>query len=377
MSPETKALGFTMGLPYYQQKDNLAQAGVAVFSSNYSLYGDISRRVMSSLESLVPEICQYSIDEAFIPLSESLAQDCEKIGWQFYNRVRSWVGMPVRVGLGPTRTIAKLANHWAKKKGRVYRLSPGTPEFEEILVQTAVKDVWGIGSRLSQKLQKMGIMTAADLRSMDLAAAKKLLTAKGVKTVQELNGQEAIYDDLYAEPFKSLVSSRSFGTKVVSFEPLMESLAFHCETVGTKLRLAELLTPYLSVFIGTGHYIDNPFQTGATVRLPAPTSYTPHLIQAARNALEHCYRTGFEYARAGVMAFELCADAPEDSLWPAEPDLSKANLMGVMDQINNLYGRGTIKFSAQGSPAAKWRMRRNKLSGISTTDWSELPLVKV
>ncbi|MDR1394748.1 MAG: Y-family DNA polymerase [Deltaproteobacteria bacterium] len=378
LTPEAKALGFKGGDVYFQRRAELEEKKVAVFSSNYALYGDISRRVMTCLETIVPEICQYSIDEAFIPLDSSLAERALEIGWQCHDQVRTWVGMPVRVGLGPTRTLAKLANHWAKKRSRVFSLQPGTAELEEILAETPCEDVWGIGSRLSQKLAGINIRSAGELRSLHPAEAKKLLTVRGLKTVLELNGIQAIDDDLCPAPPKSLVSSRSFGAKITDKDSLMEALAGHCETVGAKLRSHGLLTPSLSIFIGTGYYIDKPFQTGASAELPL-TSCTPHLTAAARQALDICFRPGFKYAKAGVMVCDLSsARDRETDLFSSleEMPASSSALMSAVDLINSRCGRGTIGFASRGPARAFWRMRRDKLSPLSTTKVSQLPLVK-
>ncbi|MDR1873239.1 MAG: Y-family DNA polymerase [Deltaproteobacteria bacterium] len=379
MSPETKALGFQMGEPFFKESKRLEKAGVTVFSSNYALYGDISRRVMSSLESVVPDIRPYSIDEAFIPLSPALALKAEELGWEFLRKALTWVGVPTRVGLGPTRTMAKLANHWAKKKGRVFQLRVGDPEYLAILAETPAVNVWGVGRRLSQKLKNQGVDTALELSRLSQATAKRLLTVKGLKTVLELNGIQAIDDDLEPAPFKSLVSSRSFGSKVKDIGSLMESLAGHAATLGARLRAEGLVTPALSVFIGTAHYIDEPFHTGATVELPSLTNYTPTLIKAVRGALERCFRSGFAYARAGVMVYDLKPDSclTERDLWaPSTVSPEKPGLMAALDRINRQYGRGTIKFSSQGAKNAPWRTRFDRLSKASTTAWEALPVVR-
>jgi DNA polymerase V len=377
MTPETKALGFKMGDPYFQAADKLKQLGVAVFSSNYALYGDISRRVMSCLSSVVPDVRQYSIDEAFIPLNMALADQAEAVGWEMSRKTLAWVGVPTRVGVGPTRTMAKLANLWAKKKSRVFQLKVNTEEYAEILSQTPVGDVWGIGRRLSQKLEKLGIKTAMDLSRLHPAEAKRLLTVKGLKTVLELNGSQVIDDDLDPGPPKSLVASRSFGVKVSDPETLMEALAGHCETVGARLRAESSLTPVLSVFVAASHYADKPISVGAEVRLSSPTNYTPTLIKAARRALENCYRPGFQYARAGVMVFDLQPEVGQTlSLLDSSPPVGEGRLMAAMDQINQQYGRKTIRFAAQGRLDAPWRMRRERLSPVSTTDWPGIPVVK-
>jgi DNA polymerase V len=272
--------------------------------------------------------------------------------------------------------LAKLANRWAKKMGRVFRVEGGEAG-REILAATPAADVWGIGRGLDRKLAALGVRTAWDLSRLDLAAAKKNLTVKGLKTVLELNGTQAIDDDLWPAPPKSLVSSRSFGAKISDPETLMEALASHCAAVGARLRAEKLLTPALSAFIGTAHYIDRPFQTGAAASLPAPTNHTPELIGAARRALFSCFRPGIQYARAGVMAFDLTPATPQTpSLFPPPPYVKdQEKLMAAVDRINREYGRGAIGFSAT-KGQAPWRTRRDRLSQGSTTSWAALPVAK-
>jgi DNA polymerase V len=379
LSPEAKVLGFKGGEVFFKTDKKLEKAGVAVFSSNYSLYGDISRRVMMTMETLVPEIFQYSIDEAFVPLSESEAVKAVEIGWELHDRVKRWVGVPVRVGLGETRTLAKLANHWAKKKSRVYLLTLGSSELENILEQTKVSDIWGIGRQHGKKLENLGIKTARSLRDMDLPLAKKVLTVMGQKTVLELRGIQCFVDDLNPLPRKTLVSSRSFGQKITKFEDLSEALATHATRAAERLRREGLLSSCLSVFIETGRYIDQPFHTGATVGLADPTNLTIDLIKAARQALEHCFKPGYPYLKAGVILYELIkTDSIESNLLtPLVPkEETPLKLMSAIDLINGKYGRNVIKFSAQGNSKPAWGMRQKRLSGVSTTSWEDLPTVK-
>jgi DNA polymerase V len=374
LTPEAKALGFKRGAPYFQEAERLNQAGVAVFSSNYALYGDLSRRFIGCLEATVPVVTPYSIDEAFVPLDQTLADRAEEVGWEMLNKTRAWVGLPTRVGIGATRTLAKLANRWAKKLSRVFRLPEAPWALDDLLAKTPVADVWGIGSGSTRKLARLGIATALDLRRLDPVVAKRELTVKGLKTVWELNGVQAIDDDLAPVPAKSLMSSRSFGAKVTEFEPLMAAIAGHCETIGARLRAEKLLTSALSVFIGTAHYISRPTQTGAVVEPKEPTDYTPALIKAARLALTSCYRPGLKYARAGVMAFDL-RPAERVSLLATPAYLNqRAELMAAVDQVNQRYGRGTLGFTA--NQKAPWRTRFDRLSKVSTTAWGSLPVVK-
>ena len=230
VTQEAKALGFRGGEPYFKIADDLKKADAAVFSSNYTLYADLSRRVMTTMVSITPKVEQYSIDEAFIPLAPALAAQAEDVGWRLHDRVRLWTGIPVRVGIGPTRTLAKLANHWAKRKSRVLKLDKGSAELEELLHQTPVNDVWGIGRRLATKLSEKGITTALHLRDMTPKAAQKVLNILGQRTVLELQGEQCLED--IPTTRKTLFNSRSFGTPVTTKEDLREALAFHCGVAG-------------------------------------------------------------------------------------------------------------------------------------------------
>ena len=239
LTPEAKALGYKMGDVYHLMQKELKRDKVAVFSSNYTLYGDVSRRVMKTLASVTPVIDQYSIDEAFVPFNKVLAANADEVGWEIHERVRKWVGVPVRVGIGGTRTLAKLANHGAKKKSRVYKLDPGSAEVEEMLGQTPTEDVWGIGRRMSEKLARMGIYNAKQLRDMDLSKAKKFLTVVGQRTVMELRGIQCVMEEL-PTPRKTMVSSRSFGRRVTKRDDIAQALTMHCTIAGERMRAAGL-----------------------------------------------------------------------------------------------------------------------------------------
>ncbi|MDR2461575.1 MAG: Y-family DNA polymerase [Deltaproteobacteria bacterium] len=379
ITPEAKALGFKNGDVYFKKEKKLRAANVAIFSSNYALYGDISRRVMLTMESLVPKICQYSIDESFIPFDHSLAARAEELGWDLAKRVKGWVGVPVRVGIGATRTLAKLSNHWAKKISRVLHLELGSTELEEILEKTPPEDVWGIGRRGAAKLYKLGVDSARKLRDMDLTSAKKLLSITGQRTVLELRGHQCITDDLMPAFRKTMISSRSFGAKIEHCADLMEALAAHAAIAGERLRKEAMVATGLHVFIETSRYDESPFNTGASVDLQSPTNSTVDITKAARQALMACFRKGHAYAKAGILLYELMSEeeaaAKAGLLFPQTNEQS-VNLMGAFDEINSKYGAGTIRLSAQGKDTPFWGMRRRKLSDLSTTDWDKLPVVK-
>jgi DNA polymerase V len=375
LTPEAKALGIRRGDVYFKIRKRLEDDGVAVFSSNYALYGDISRRVALAMESVAPVIHQYSIDEAFVPLPTPLAAQAAEVGQAIVERVARWVGVPVRVGLGPTRTLAKLANHWAKKLGPVLILEPGSERLEELLEETPLGDVWGVGSRLAAKLQAMGLKNAKDLRDFDPARAGLKFGVTVERTVSELQGEQRITGDLMPAIRQTLVSSRSFGRRVQEKEDLAEAIAHHCAVAGERLRSERLTASSLSIFIGTGYHDERPFHTGATLDLSRPTSHTGELIAAARAGLERAFRPGCDYQKAGVTLFGI-APADKPSLLPPPPAVQAGRkLMDAMDAINARHGKDAIKYSAQGGANPRWALRRDKLSPLSTTDWDDLPRV--
>ncbi|MDR3203524.1 MAG: Y-family DNA polymerase [Deltaproteobacteria bacterium] len=380
LTPEAKDLGFKRGDLFFKIREKLLEAGAAVFSSNYALYGDISRRVALAMESVAPKIYQYSIDEAFIPLPEALAAQALEVGYSLKERVARWVGVPVRVGLGPTRTIAKLANRWAKKLGPVVSLELGQTLLEELLGQTELEDIWGIGRGIAKKLVAQGLKTAADLRNWDIIKAKKLVGVTLERVILELRGYQCIDMDLTPSDRKSLVSSHSFGHKITNFEALAEALTLRCSIAGAKLRREKLKASALSIFIETGSFAENPFQGGATVTFSRAVSSTLELVKAARIALQRAYQPNRPYAKAGVALFDL---SPEDtttspSLFSGPNDSRAQDLMRAMDRICDRHGQGAIKISTQGlDPNPAWAARRERLSPVSTTCWSELPTVKV
>ena len=381
LTPEAKALGFKMGDVHFQVEHELKRRGVTAFSSNYTLYGDISDRVMDTLRTVTPDIDQYSIDEAFIPFQPALAAQAVAVGWTVHDRVRRWVGVPVRVGIGATRTLAKLANHWAKKISRVLLLEPGSRQLEDVLEQTPTADIWGIGRRQSAKLAGLGIHNARQLRDLDPDRALKLLTLVGQRTVLELRGFQCIMEDNAPVPRKTLISTRSFGRRVTRREDLAEALAMHCGIAGERLRNEGMEAAGLSVTMQTSAHVEEPyFHAGASVGLPVPTNLTGDLIKAANRALEKCYTPGHGFMKGGIMLYDLYeADARQLTLLEAcarPEDERRKRLMKTLDKVNAKYGRDTLRHMAQGPSKAFWHMQRKKKSSDLTTQWAGLPVVK-
>lgn len=380
LTPEAKALGFKMGDIYFQVRQRLESFGVEAFSSNYTLYGDLSSRVMQTLKTLVP-IEQYSIDESFIPFGPAMAVQAVDVGWAVHDRVSQWVGLPVRVGIGATRTLAKLANLWAKKRQRVFKLDLGFPDFEEILEATPTGDIWGIGRRQSEKLARVGIHNARQLRDMDTDFALKLLTVVGQRTVLELRGHQCIMEDEAPIPRKTLINSRSFGRRVTKKEDLAEALAMHCSVAAERLRKEKMEAGAISVHMQTSRHSEEPyFHATASIKLPFPTNSTTFIIKAAREALDVCYQPGHGFMKGGIVLFDLQEEGTRQLTLMetvASPEREKqTRLMQALDKVNSKFGRDSIRYMSQGPKDAFWHMQRKRLSGAFTTRWADLPVVK-
>lgn len=379
LTPEAKALGFKMGDVFFQVERLLKQHKVHVFSSNYRLYGDISSRVMQTMSSLVP-IDQYSIDEAFVPFHRPLAVQALEVGWAIHDRVRKWDGMPVRVGIGSTRTLAKLANHCAKRLDRVLLLAAGEPLTERCLAETPARDVWGIGRRQAAKLERYGVRTAMQLRDMDIGLARKLLTVVGERTVRELRGMQCIMEEDAPTPRKTLVSSRSFGHRVGRKEDLAEAFAMHATIAGARLRQEGLEALCLGVEATTSPHAEAPyFRMAGHVQMHVPTNITGELISATVAALEKCYTPGHAFMKGGIVLWEISNQNNRQlTLIESVPDpkrVRKRSLMSVVDTLNDKYGRDTLTFASQGKKDAFWHMQRKRMSPYYTNSWDDLPRI--
>lgn len=380
-SNEAKALGIGMGEPEFKVRDLLKRHNVAVFSSNYALYGDISNRVMLTLESLAPVVEQYSIDEAFMPLSGSLAANADELALALRERVRKWTGIVVSVGIGSTRTLAKLAGEIAKKGKGVHRLDAGTPDTEKTLAAIPVEDVWGIGRRSAEKLKLRSIHTARDLRDADGGMIKRLLSVTGLHTVMELRGVHCVDNAPAPTARRTMVSSRSFGERVTEKEYLAEALAMHATLAGERLRKEKLEAGGMAVHIRMARYGQGPFYDKiAEITFPSPTSSTRSLIKAAREGLDTVFQQGFHYAKAGVMLFDLTdRDKRQGSLLdiaaPDEKKVKDKKLMAALDAANKRFGRGSVRFGADGGADAPWHMKHTRRSPGYTSAWEDLPTV--
>ncbi|MBO4314009.1 MAG: Y-family DNA polymerase [Desulfovibrio sp.] len=379
-SQEAKALGLKMGDVEFKVRDFLKKHNVAVFSSNYALYGDMSNRVMRTMETVCPVIDQYSIDEAFVPFDSTLAAQAEDVAWELRNRVRQATGITVSVGVAPTRTLAKVANHLAKKGDGIVVLDD-MEKIPTVLSEFPVEEVWGIGRRQALKLRTEDVWTAQALAEMDDGWLRRHLTVVGWRTALELRGIQAIMTDDAPVPRKTLVSSRSFGEKIGDLQTLCHAVASFTARAAERLRKEKLFACGIAVRIQTSPFYEGEqHDAGGQHIFPEGTSDTRLLQEAAGILVRRLYKAGPKYARAGVMLFELTdKHHRQATLLPIrseEDEKRQAKLMAVMDGINAKFGRGRVRLGAEGLDDVAWQMRQAHRSPRYTTRWNELPAVK-
>lgn len=380
LSNEVKEMGLPFGAPFFKVKELIRKEGVAVFSSNYTLYGDMSRRVMDCLGPFAPEMEIYSIDEAFLSM-RGVAGDPVAYGRRIRETVRQWTGIPVTIGIAPTKTLAKLASRIGKKERSclgVFDLTDAG-RADRALGATGAGDVWGVGRQYAELLRRNGILTARQLRDAPDRWVRRHMTVTGLRTVWELRGVPCIPLDELPAPKKGIVSSRSFGRTVERPEELREAVSAYTARAAEKLRAQKSVAGSITVFLSTNRFReDDPqYSTGVACRLPVPSSYTPRLIHVACRLLDRIYREGYRYKKAGVMLYEIMpeGDAQLD-LFSGFRDTDRTRrLMQAVDRVNRTMGRHTVRFAAEGI-AVPWRMRREFLSGRFTTRWDEIPVVR-
>jgi len=378
-SNEAKALGIGMGTPYFKQEPLIRKHDVAVFSSNYPLYGDISQRVMDVLMRLEPDVEVYSIDEAFIRLPMGKHHDLKNWARFLKATVQKHTGIPVSIGLAPTKTLAKIANRFAKKNpsaAGIFVITEGQP-LDSLLATVDIGDIWGIGRRHSARLKKQAIHTALELKNCPDAWLRKQLTVTGLRTAMELRGIPCISLEKTLPARKSICTSRSFGQPVHTLGDLQEAVATYASQAAYKLRRGGLRTTVVDVFIRTNSFKkDEPqYCSRRTFTLPAPSSHTATLIKVALASLEAIYRPGYRYQKAGVLLNGLVPESREQLRLFQAPTPRAASLMKAVDDINKRWGRDTICSAAAGL-SREWHFRQMKKSPAYTTRWSELPIAK-
>ena len=378
-SNELKELEVPMGAPYFKWKGFLDRHNAVVVSSNYTLYGDMSARVMNTLGRFTPDMDIYSIDEAWLDLTHFNPATLDAYGREIVQTMKRWTGIPVSIGIGPTRVLAKIANRIAKKRkipGGVFNLG-GAEHLEDVLETIAVEDIWGIGRRWGRRLRQIGIQSARDLRAADLEMIRRRFGVVMQRLVFELRGINCIEAEEFA-PKQQIMCSRSFGERVTSLEHLRQSVTMHVSRAAEKLRAQQSVCGMAQVFIRTGLF--NPkeptYSQHAIAKFPVPTADTRVLASGVLQALDSIYREGFRYAKAGVILMDLSPSegVQSDLFHPADSDRSRL-LMQTMDAINRRMGKRSVFFGGEGTQRV-WLMKRGMTTPAYTTRWSELLVVR-
>ncbi len=379
-SQEAKDFGIEMAVPAFKIKHLIKQHNIRVYSSNYALYGDISSRVMATLESMAPQIEIYSIDEAFLNLTGfSSLGSLEDYGQKIRQTIGQHVGVPACVGLAPTKTLAKLANHAAKKYAATEGVVDLTnPERQRKLMSiTSVDEVWGVGRKNAEKLDQLGIKTVLQLAQMNKARAKSHFSISMVKTIEELNGLVRFALDESPAAKKQLMCSRSFSERITAYDPLREAVCEFAARAAERLRNGGQVCGAVNVFIRTGICDENErcYSNTATGKLSSPSSDTRTILKVATDLFDSIWKEGYRYAKAGVMLGDFCDPNKVQLDLFAEPStqINDEGLMSVIDKINQ-GGRGKVWFGGQ-RPQEDWFMKRAHLSPAYTTRWDDLPNV--
>ena len=384
-SSEVKALGIPMGIPWFKLRDEAKRYGIIAFSSNYSLYADLSNRVVEVLSQFSPSIEMYSIDESFLELS-----GFERVGYQAYGveirqRVADWLGLAVCVGIGPSKTLAKLANHAAKKNlaganGVCDFTTMPSAALDALFERIEVGEVWGVGRKIEARLKAMGILTVRQLRDADAELMRLRFSVVVERTVRELRGVSCLELQEVVPEKQQIMSSRSFGQLVYDLAEMEEAVTSYVARAAAKLRNQISLAGAVHVYIRTNVFRPEvpQYQRAVTVLLPEASSDTRVLSKWALRVLRRIYRPGFGYHKAGVTLMDIVpATNQQFSLFASggAVDARSQKLMGVLDGINGKYGRGTMRLAAEGVEKV-WQMRRGNLSPGYTTEWDGLAVVQ-
>ena len=380
-SNEAKALGIAMGEPAFQKEEVYAKHNVAVFSSNFALYGDMSQRVMRTLAQHSAAMEIYSIDEAFLECGGLTADGLDRFGSQLRKTVKQWTGIPVSIGVAPTKTLAKVANHIAKRlpdnSGVCVLNKEETIEY--CLKKLPVEKLWGVGRRYALFLRSWGINTAWDLRRMPEGWVKDNMTVVGLRLQKELKGEPCIPLENQPQKKKEICTSRSFGTMVTELDELKQAVSMYATRCAEKLRTQNSCTNLVEVFLYT-----NPFRPDLPqyknvrfVRLPVASNSTLNVVQAALRGLQSIYRTGYQYKKAGVIVSGLVpSNTIQYNLFHPTDEDRHTRLMTAMDKVNDREGRDVLRVAEQGFDR-RWTLRQERLSPCYTTRWADFMTISV
>ncbi|MDM3414203.1 Y-family DNA polymerase [Citrobacter sp. Cb018] len=380
---EAKTVGVKMGDPYFKQKDLFRRYGVVCFSSNYELYADMSSRVMFTLEALSPRCEIYSIDEAFCDLAG--VRNCrvlEDFGQELKDAVYQNTGLAVGVGIAQTKTLAKLANHaakkWQRQTGGVVDLS-NLDRQRKLMAALTVDEVWGVGRRIGKKLEAMGIKTVLDLADTDIRFIRKHFNVVLERTVRELRGEPCLELEEYAPVKQEIVCSRSFGERISDYDSMRQAICSYASRAAEKLRREHQYCRFISTFVKTSPFALNEAYYGnsASVKLITPTQDSRDIIAAATRSLDAIWKDGHRYQKAGVMLGDFFSQgiAQLNLFDDNAPRRGSEKLMEVLDHLNAKEGKGALYFAGQGIQQ-QWAMKREMLSPRYTTRYEDLLQVK-
>ncbi|ELY3304339.1 Y-family DNA polymerase [Salmonella enterica] len=382
-STEAKKLGIKMGEPYFRQKDFFRRHGVVCFSSNYELYADMSNRVMTTLEEMSPRCEIYSIDEAFCDLTGVRnCRDLTDFGREIRATVLQRTHLTVGVGIAQTKTLAKLANHaakqWQRQTGGVVDLS-SVDRQRKLMAALPVDEVWGIGRRISKKLEAMGIKTVLQLADTDIRFIRKHFNVVLERTVRELRGEPCLALEEFAPVKQEIICSRSFSGRITEYEEMRQAICSYASRAAEKLRGEHQYCRFISAFVKTSPFaLNEPYYgNNASVKLLTPTQDSRDIISAAIRCLDAIWQDGYRYQKAGVMLGDFFSQgvAQLNLFDDNAPRPGSEKLMEVLDHLNAKGGRGTLYFAGQGIQQ-QWQMKREMLSPRYTTRFSDLPVVR-
>ena len=376
-SNEAKTLGIKMGEPYFKARNIIVKNNVQVFSSNYSLYGDISRRVMRTLKRFNSEIEVYSIDEAFLDLSNFSDDEVDDVGKEVRSVVLQWTGMPTSIGIAKTKTLSKIANHIAKKEKSGVVSLIGIEDIDSILEKVKIEDVWGVGRQLTKFYIKNDIYNAKQLKNISNAWIKKSSSVLSSRTAMELRGIPCIDLEIQDSKRKSCVVSRSFGKKVEIFQELKESVTNYCLNASEKIRSESLIAKSITVFLKTSPFQNRGiyYSNSKTIDFPIATDNSIEIVKAAINGLKDIFKRGYKYQKTGVILSGLSNSENKNNLFSSSKDEKIKSLMRSIDSTNCRYGRSALSL-ASGGINKKWNMRRKHSSKIDTADFRCLPTIR-
>lgn len=372
-SPQARALGIRVGEPMFKIRHLIQRHNIRVFSSNYALYGDMSQRVMTTLETFTPELELYSIDEAFLNLAGFRHLDLNQYGQQIRRTVLKWTGIPISIGIAPTKTLAKIAGDIAKHSPSGIFILPTQPD--DLLAKFPAGDIWGIGRNHLRSLHRDGITNALQLRDVNLDWARKKYSVVMQRLVLELRGKPCFALALSPSSPKSITVSRSFGRPVTTVTELREAIATYTSRAAEKLRVDELTTDAIQVFAKTSRFREDYYSETVTLTLSRSSDRTAELLHYALRGCDRIFRADQQFKKAGVILLGLKPKLQRQiSLWEPEKEASDA-LMQTLDAINARFGSMTIQYAVAGAKKP-WAVRSDMRSPRYTSVWSELPIAK-